>query len=406
MMTEAMKRMVAVRTALILDEPFWGMLALRLHLREDPSCDTAWVDGRTLGFNPTYITQLPTFNEAKGLFAHEVGHCVLGHPWREGGRDHDQWNEACDRALNPVLRDAGMTLPEGLLLELDASHKGKSAEWIYNRLPRPKEEDCDGCGGTGSGVDGDGEPIAEDCQSCDGSGKQPADAPQPAAPGEVRAAPPEAEETEGEGEEAWKQAVEQAAVIAQGQGKLPGSLARVTAQATVSRVDWRSVTRRFVQEITTSDYSWSQPNRRYLAQGLYLPALHSRELGPLVVFIDTSGSIDSVLLGIAEAELQAIVSETQPRRTHVAYCDSKIQRVDVFEPGDPVTLHPMGGGGTAFEPAFAWLDTLDDEAACVIYLTDLRGTFPQEDPGVPTLWATPKRYDRTVPFGEVILIDE
>ena len=40
---------------MILDAPFWGVLALRLKLVEDPACPTAWVDGVSLGFNPTFV---------------------------------------------------------------------------------------------------------------------------------------------------------------------------------------------------------------------------------------------------------------------------------------------------------------------------------------------------------------
>ena len=77
MQTEAMKRMIAVRTTLILDEPFWGTLALRLKLQEDPTCETAWVDGHTLGFNPTFIQELPNHAPATALLAHEVAHCTM-----------------------------------------------------------------------------------------------------------------------------------------------------------------------------------------------------------------------------------------------------------------------------------------------------------------------------------------
>ena len=62
---------------------------------EDPTCDTAWTDGVSLGYNPSYVESL-SLDETKGLCVHEVGHCAMGHPWREGGRDHFRWNQACD----------------------------------------------------------------------------------------------------------------------------------------------------------------------------------------------------------------------------------------------------------------------------------------------------------------------
>lgn len=36
--------MAAARTSLLLDQPFFGVLALRLQMVEDPTCKTAWTD--------------------------------------------------------------------------------------------------------------------------------------------------------------------------------------------------------------------------------------------------------------------------------------------------------------------------------------------------------------------------
>lgn len=420
MQSAAMKRMIAVRTALILDEPFWGTLALRLKLEEDPSCETAWVDGHTLGFNPTFIQELPTHATAIALFAHEVAHCVLGHPWRRDARDADGWNEACDRAINPMLRDARFHLPEGCLLELEPSHHGKSAEWIYNRLPKaaptgtPQQSNSSSPEGGDGGAEQQPSSGGDDNQDAEGTGEQDAvpgsDTKPPPFGGEVRDAPSAPDDdADAPTEDQWKQAVQQAAKLAQGQGKLPGELARLADRAAQPRVDWRSVLRRFVQEIAQSDYSWTQPNRRYLAQGMYLPALYNRELGPLLVAIDTSGSIDKTLLAVFGAELQAVAEELQPRNIHVVYCDAKIQHEETFERNEPVELHPRGGGGTDFRPVFAALEGLEEQPVCVVYLTDLQGTFPpaEADPGVPVLWVAPQRNARlNVPFGEVVTVDE
>ena len=401
MITEAMKRMIAVRTTLILDQPFWGTLALQLQLQEDATCETAWVDGQTLGFNPQFVNDLPRA-QREALFAHEVGHCMLGHPWRRAGRDSPQWNEACDRALNPVLRDAKFILPDGAYFEFDPTHKGKSAEWIFNRLPRPLPGDGE------QGKDGDNGKPGNNGQPGDDeqNGDEDDDAP---SFGEVRDAPTSSQEDDEEEiptEEQWKQVVQQAAKLAAGQGKLPAGLARLAEQAVEPRVDWRSVLRRFVQETAHSDYSWTQPNTRYLVHGLYLPALRSREVGPLLVAIDTSGSIDNTLLAIFGAELQSIAEELQPRRVHVMYCDARLQREDVFEREDVIELHPQGGGGTDFRPVFEALPNLEEPPVCILYLTDLRGTFPLQAPELPVLWVTTQRdANRAVPFGEIVMVD-
>lgn len=373
----ASKKMVAARTGLVLDQPFFGALALRLRLQEDPTCETAWVDGVTLGYNPTFIDE-QSLAQTIGLVAHEVMHCALGHPWRRDGRDPGKWNEAADRATNPLLRDSNFTLPEGALYELDSTHAGKSAEWIYDRLPTSPNGD-DGKGqGKGQG---------------DGQGKNPL--------GEVRDAPPEAAK-EGATEAEWKAATQQAANAARQRGQLSASLARLASEQAKPRVDWRSVLRRFVSEITAADYSWTMPNRRFLSGGLYLPALHSHQLGTIVVAVDTSGSVDDVLLAQFAAELRAVCDEAQPARVHVMYCDSRVKGQETYERGDLIELKPIGGGGTDFVPVFVELEKLEEPPACLIYLTDMCGRFPKTAPEVPVLWASTGIDE--APFGEVVVL--
>jgi predicted metal-dependent peptidase len=70
--------------------------------------------------------------EIAGTLAHEVMHPALQHHTRRGGRDPRRSNMACDYAINPMLLDAGLTLPKDVLL--DHRFRGMSAERIYNLL--------------------------------------------------------------------------------------------------------------------------------------------------------------------------------------------------------------------------------------------------------------------------------
>lgn len=405
---KAAEKVTAARTALILDQPFFGALSLRLAILEDPTCPTAWVDGKTLGYNPRFVEGL-THAEILGLIAHEVMHCACGHPWRRDNRDPKKWNIAADYAINAILVDAGFQLPEGGLL--DSQWDGKSAEWIFDRLPNQ------GSGSKGSqrgqkGGSGDdqasGRPGDQDGQGSAGAGQGDA----PGAPGgpdnalgEVRDAPTDADARSAEATEAdWKRATQEAARAAQVRGTVPGSLKRFADERKRSRVDWKSVLRRFVQSHAKNDYSWTRPNKRFMARGLYLPALHSEEMGPIVAAVDTSGSIDSVLLSQFASEIQGIADEMQPEKVVVMYCDARVHRVDVFERGEAIEMAPCGGGGTDFRPVFRKLADLDEVPVCVVYLTDLYGTFPDTEPETPTLWVSPTR-GYTVPFGEYVEVD-
>lgn len=375
--------MIRARTALVLDEPFFGVLALRLRLIVDPSCDTAWTDGTSIGYSAEFVEKL-SFPQKVALIAHEVLHCAMGHPWRRGGRDHRRWNVACDYAINWILKESGFVLPEGALI--DPQYAGKSAEWIYDRLPQGEN----GGGGSGGDPGGDGAATGEP-----GAGNPL---------GEVRDAP-NGSAQDGNGEADWQGAVQQAEKVARQAGKLGGGLERFAKSAARSRVDWKSVLRRFVTSSAAADYSWARPNRRYLPRGLYLPSLHSEAMGTIVVAIDTSGSIDEVLLGQFQKELQSIADELRPESVIALACDTSIRSEATFLPDEPIKLSTKGGGGTAFGPVFDWLEKSGETPACVIYFTDLYScdleTLRPAD--VPVLWAVDGDA-REVPFGEVLEI--
>jgi predicted metal-dependent peptidase len=363
-MNPLLKRLQQARTTLLLDQPFFGVLALRLTLRQDDTCDTAYTDGNVIAFSSKFADTLSQ-DELVAVLAHEVMHCACGHPWRRDARDPQRWNVAADYAINALLRDAHFKLPDSALL--DPQYDGKYSEWIYDRLPPNPPHNSD------NGND-------------------------PSGMGEVRDAPATSDATEAD----WQQATKQAAEVAKAQGKLPGALKRELDKLTDSRVDWRSLLRRYVQDIARSDYSWSRPNTRYLVSGLFLPALHSIECGRIAVAIDTSGSIDQVLLAQFAAEVQAIAHELQPARVDVIYCDTEVNRVDSFERSEPVTIAATGGGGTDFRPVFDRIDQDGDVPAVLIYLTDLYGTFPDSAPEYPVIWAVSNSNATEVPFGEYV----
>src|SRR4029077_10579969 len=103
-------------------------------------------------------------------------------------------------------------------------------------------------------------------------------------------------------------ALAQAQGAAAGRGPLPAGLGRAVKGVLHPPADWRAVLREFVSASAKNDYSWVRPNRRFAAQGLYLPGLHSEELGDVVLAVDTSGSIDEKMLGVFAREVSAILS--------------------------------------------------------------------------------------------------
>ena len=119
------------RSTLLIMQPFFGTLCLRLGAEFTEDIPTAGTNGEKLLINPTFfLKQSP--EQRVGLLAHEVMHCVYMHVIRLNERDPFLWNVAGDYVINLVVTDAGMILPEGGLL--DEKYRDMSADEIYNTL--------------------------------------------------------------------------------------------------------------------------------------------------------------------------------------------------------------------------------------------------------------------------------
>ncbi|MGH9438670.1 MAG: vWA domain-containing protein, partial [Terriglobia bacterium] len=126
------EKLIRSRVRLVLSQPFFGTLSLRLKLLAG-SLSTMATDGSRIVYNPAFVDGLSAA-ELEGVLAHEVLHCALGHQCRRGGRDPELWNRAADFAINPLLVANGFTLPAGALM--DPVFNNLSAEEIYARLPQ------------------------------------------------------------------------------------------------------------------------------------------------------------------------------------------------------------------------------------------------------------------------------
>ncbi len=393
--TPTSRRIQKARTALVLDHPFFGSLLFRLKDCECRSIQTMATDGLSLYYNPEFVETLNAATLA-GTLAHEVMHPALRHHVRRSGRDPKRWNMACDYAINPLLVDAGLNLPEGVLL--DNRFREMSAEQIYNLLESEASQDS-------GREDEEGELGANKSNTEQSS---TGDANEPSAPmteggiGQVLDAPLPDEETPTIEEQVreWDIAVNQATTVARQAGKIPAGLNRTLEGAADAAVDWRELLRRQWSDTISADYSWMRPNRRHLWTGLYLPGVVREGVGEVAIAVDCSGSVSGRQLRLFEAEVRSILEGQRPERVYVLYFDAVVQKVETYEAGQRIDLNPVGGGGTEFGPCFEWLNDQGIRPQTLVFLTDLYGSFPPSAPPYPVLWASTG--SQKAPFGEVI----
>jgi predicted metal-dependent peptidase len=128
---ETIRKLRKARAQVVQSHPFFGSLLLKQELVEAPEIPTLATNGKQLFFNPEYVAkQEPEY--LRFDVAHEALHPGLGHHVRRQNRDFTQWNEACDYAINGILKQAGFHVPDDALLRDDLC--GKNAEEVYRIL--------------------------------------------------------------------------------------------------------------------------------------------------------------------------------------------------------------------------------------------------------------------------------
>ena len=388
----------ATRIRLRRHSPFFAALALFVDVRFTEEVPVAATDGRLLFFHPNSYGDLQPA-ERDAVFLHELLHAALLHPSRRGVREQELFNIAADIVVNGmVAAEKSVALPKGAIRDTKLEHH--SVEEIYELLQKKTKKkqpklplaDLLKPGSMGSGTEqegGEGGEGGEKEEGGDGSSHDPA--------GELHDL-----HDRSALEAHWKQAIQQAKVLAssQGQGSMPAGMLRHLGEVAEPQIDWRSQLWRYLVR-TPTDFSGF--DRRFLHRGLYLDHLEGESV-QVFVCIDTSGSIDDEQMSLFIGEVSGILSSYPMLDCKLWYADA-----DCYGPytmsGIREIPRPEGGGGTDFRPFFkaameAWSG--DQEAICV-YLTDGYGDFPEEAPQLPVLWViVPGGLpSEDIPYGEI-----
>ena len=360
------------RASLVISEPFYATLVLGMPLIASEEIPTAATDGSCIMYNPEFIEGIP-HAERIGVLVHEVLHVVMLHPFRVGTRDRKIWNEAADHVINILIIDGGFTLPEGCLHDPD-KYRDMSTEQVYRLLTKnAKKKPKDGGEGEGDPMQGDVMPTT----------------------GNV---------AEQKGKEAKARVlVGKATAVGKQAGKLPSSIAKQMGIHNAPPNDWAGHLRRFMTEPCKDNQTWARGQRRFLHQGLYLPATHSLGLGKVAVILDTSGSVYADAPRFL-SEVQSIGADAHPKAITLIQVDSEVQHVAEYGAGETLLRDVQGGGGTDLRTGFDYIDDKGVDPVLCIVLTDMYTPFPREAPSYPVMWVSTSPNEEA-PFGETIYME-
>lgn len=387
--------MQVIKTRLLRKYPWYGVLIQRLNIvnKDEKFFEDKGFEGCIIGTDGVSVFFVEEkFNKLKPnqqlfLMAQQVLRCVLYHFSRRNNREVKKWNVSGCIVANQMLVDEQMgEKPENE--PYVEEFKGLSAEQVYLKLRDMSEKEQNKMmkGAQGCVMDAPSNSSENENENNEGFGLG---------------------ETKESLEMKWKIAVEQAALTMKQRGLESAGMDRVLDKMRVSKIDWRDRVRQLLT--VKGDSTWSKPNRRYIGRGMYLPSIKKSRLGHLVFAIDTSGSIDENMLRLFGGEINEILSacEEWPEKVSVMWADSQVCGVEEQE--GVLELKPKGGGGTAFQPTFDYVEENEMEPQILFYLTDLCGDRPTMPSGYPVVWVVPEQHKeqyKNVGWGEMVVVDD
>ena len=128
----------ALKRKMLVKYPFFGSVVASVGYKENKDIPTAaGTDGETIYYNPEYLESL-SVEEQTFIFAHEVCHIAFNHILRSEGKDPELWNIATDGVINQFLKRDGLKMAPGGVDMAEAINY--DAEQLYEKLLQEKQQ--------------------------------------------------------------------------------------------------------------------------------------------------------------------------------------------------------------------------------------------------------------------------
>jgi predicted metal-dependent peptidase len=352
--------LAAPRLWAVTASPYLANVLFSLTPVETPGLGTFAVDRQWRLYVDRSCFDAWTTEEAGAVLIHEAHHVLRDHAGRAdqigvGPEDTKRFNIAGDCEINDDLLDlplpATPCVPEAYGLE-----PGGLVEGYFQALDRPDG----GWGDCGSGAHGQRRPWE---------------------------LPHEGGVHDGEAELIRQQTALAIAQAARAGRDMPSGLKRWADGFLRPQVDWRRVMTAAVRTGLALvggnvDYSYSRPNRRTVMSSgprVVMPALVS-PVPRIAVIVDTSASMDAILLGHVLGEVEALlrVAGLAEREIAVLSCDTAVHSTQRVFSARQIEL--FGGGGTDLGVGLSAATALRPRPQVAVVLTDGYTPWPAERP--------------------------
>jgi len=393
------KKISQAKAKLLVDYPYFGTLASKLELVLNDDIQAFKSDGKKLEYSSMFLENAEV-SEIEFILANGAMHTSLAHQNRQNNRSGWLWQMATDMAINDMLVENGLNRPDEA--QYRTRFKGMYAEEIYAELKSDilREEDnleyeADDAGDV---QEKDKKQESQNKPKNDKASKPQNDE------SSVTLSPTEslaANEEELLQEQLLAEEAISLLTKEFKEGEAPLYIERFFKLDFLGKIDWRDELKSALDRYFKDDYVLIPPNKKFLSQGIYLPSTTSQTFR-LVIAVDSSGSVDDVLLSQFLSEVNFLMSLVSHYQIELIVCDEKIHSHKTFYSGDTLECEAKGGSGTDFRPVFEFVKQEFDDVKLLLYFTDLEGRFPSEVPNYDVKWVSPK--EESIPFGELIIL--
>lgn len=373
---EYMKRLLLARTRILCNNGFYGLLLMQMIYSIDENCITAATDGRRIVFAPSFLDELSD-SELDFVMMHEILHVVLQHCFRQGDRDNELFNMACDIVVNSnILLSENMNL-EAIILKNygESMHLAPDGKEGYEYTAEQIYEMFQGKNNGNNKAENKAEAVWDDHTRWG------------------------MDEEDGMLCDVWAKRFEDACEAismrdsSNQRGLLPLFAERHFKSLKNPQTDWRMILNDFVQEEIV-DYSFTPPDRRFDESPFFLPDFNDKDdcVEDILFMIDTSGSMSDDMITAAYSEVKGAIDQFDGKlKGWLGFFDAAIIEPNPFTNEDEFRIiKPAGGGGTDFQIIFEYVQKhmADKFPASIIIFTDGLAPFPKETlaVGIPVLW--------------------
>lgn len=398
-----------IRSELYLDLRFLNVALSELIPQYDKQLKTCATDGDKLFFSFEQILRVFESNSKflNRLYLHSILHCVFAHLWvmpgnNTGGEYRRLWHLACDIAVEYVIDGLNKPCTKRILSglrqttyeKLKADKQGISAARIYHILWELPEEELVRLEVEFHTDDHRYWPKRED--------------------DEVK------QQVAMENRKKWDKIARQTRMEQERNGYEQEEGERMLASqlaAQKSRRSYRDFLQKFAVLREEMKPDQDEFDLNYYTYGLrvygnlpLIEPMESRErkkIREFIIVLDTSYSTSGELVEQFLKETVTILNQNQSffddSLIRILQCDDRVQKDTILRGMKEFTqfletFEVVGGGGTDFRPAFAYVNELREQGQCknlggLLYFTDGKGIYPKKRPEYKTAFLFLEDYE-------------